>query len=341
MSSPTSGQQLVDLCRNCRIQAPHRDGRRRCPRCHGVLVVVPAEMVMEVAGPRPAPGQPAVPQQRVAGRRSNAPKVRWVAQRPPEARPAPRRRPGDGGRAPTPRYATIPQWGLQDLPASWSKVPARVRAHDESAHFEVAGRIATAVMVVSAVLHLLRYAVTVIGRDRLIPGWLDNITTWLVFLAGAAAVVAMGYVFVHFAQWVIAMRTLVYRDAGGLEPRRSWVLWLCSVVPLANVVGGAFLVREAAIVDARTNNPRTLASLRKIWVAWALVNVVAIVAIVTRWAGGRSGSLQTQADSLVWAIVSALVSAAFAWWMIPRLVRVFDPTTIAAPVRIRRRWVNA
>lgn len=341
MSAPNPDLHLMDLCRNCRIQAPHRDGRRRCPRCHGILVVVPADQVMDVAGPRPVPGQPTVPQQRVAGRRSNAPKVRWVAQRPPEARPAPRRRSGDRARPPTPRYASIPQWGLQDLPASWSELPARTRAHDESASLEQAGRIAVAVLLVSAVLHLLRYAVTVIGRDRLIPGWLDNITAWLVLLSGVAAVVAVGYAFVHFARWVIAMRTLVYREAGALEPRRSWVVWLCSVVPLVNVVSGAFLVREAALVDTRANNPRTLASLRKIWVSWALVNLVAVVAIVTRWAGGRSGSLQTQADSLVWAIVSTLVSAAFAWWMIPRLVRLFDPTSIVAPTRTRRRWVNA
>lgn len=341
MSAPNPDQQLVDLCRNCRIQAPHRQGRKRCPRCHGFLVVVPADMVMEVAGPRAAPGQPAVPQQRVAGRRGNAPKVRWVAQRPPEARPAPRRRSDGGTLAPTPRYATIPRWGLQDLPASWSEVPARVQAHDESVRFERAGRIATGALVVTAVLHLLRYAVTVIGRDRLIPGWLDNITAWLVVLAGVAAVAAVGYALVHFAQWVIAVRTLAYRNSGGLEPRRSWVLWLCAVVPVADVVGAAFVVREAALVDARTNTPRTLAALRKIWVAWALVNLVAVVAVVTRWAGGRSGSLQTQADSLVWVIVSALVSAAFAWWMIPRLVRLFDPTHVAAPTRNRRRWVNA
>ena len=57
--------------------------------------------------------------------------------------------------------------------------------------------------------------------------------------------------------------------------------------------------------------------------------------------GSRSGSLQTQADSLVWTIVSAIVSAAFAWWMVPRLIQVFSPTTVEGTIRPRRRWVNA
>ena len=234
----------------------------------GVLVVVPAEMVMEVAGPRgPHRGNrrylsSAWP---VAEQRTQ---VRWVASAHPRLGPAPRRRSGDGGRAPTPRYATIPQWGCRtrprvgprSLPAYGSRRVRSLRGRRAHRHGGHGGQRRVAPAALRRDRHRSRPPNPLVGSTTSPRGWCSSpeprpLLPWVTCSSTSA-------------QWVIAMRALVYRDAGGLEPRRSWVLWLCSVVPLANVVGGAFLVREAALVDARTNNPRTLASLRKIWVAW-------------------------------------------------------------------------
>ncbi|QKT05830.1 DUF4328 domain-containing protein [Gordonia sp. X0973] len=337
------GQRLVDLCRVCRIQAPHRAGRIRCPRCNGILVVVPVDQVAQaLAQPRPpaAPITPhGAPQQRPVG--GPAPgRIRWIAQRPPEARPGPRAANLHRSR-PTPRYSSIPRWGLQDLPASWQDIPVETQARSEALKFVAAARQVAVVLGIAAVFHVLRYLVAVVGRDHLIPAWLDIVTAIFVQASGVAALLAMGYGLARFGQWVIAMRALAYRHVDRLEPRRSWVLWLFSVFPLVNLVTAPFLLREAALVDERVLTPRTHLELRKVWIAWALVNAVALTAIVMRWAGHRSGSLQTQADALVWVIVSGVVSAAFAWWMIPRLVAVFNPAAGPARAPSRRRWVNA
>lgn len=227
------------------------------------------------------------------------------------------------------------------MPAGWLEIPAEQQARAESMRLVSAARYSAAALCLSALLHLLRYLVVVLGRDRLIPGWLDVVTSGLVALAGFGAVVAMGYALFAFGRWTMAMRTLAYRHRNRLDPRPRWLLWLCAVAPLVNVLSAPFIVREAAAVDERVQTPQQGPELRKIWAAWAVVNAVAVIAIVSRWAGDRSGSLQTQADSLAWAVVSAVVSAAFAWWMVPRLVRVFDPVTVTTAGRTRRRWVNA
>ncbi|GAB09878.1 hypothetical protein GOARA_048_00800 [Gordonia araii NBRC 100433] len=342
MTQPPAAAKLVDLCRNCRIQAPHRAGRTRCPRCNGILVVVTTDRVSQALAEAPAPVVARPPQQRVAGYRPGAsPKVRWVAQRPPEARPAPRRRSWGAAPRPTPRYRTIPTWGLRDLPASWLEVPVEQQAKAESLRFVRAAHQVAIVLAVSAGIHLLRYLLVVIGRDRLIPGWLDLLTSGLVILSGGLAVGAMLFALFRFGQWVIATRALAYRHAHRLEPRPRWFLWPMSVTPLLNVITAPFVVREAALIDSRVMTPRAAVELRKIWIAWVLVNGVALWAALARRAGSQSGSLQTQADSLVLFIVSALASAAFAWWMIPRLVRVFDPAPVRDQAGTKRRWVNA
>ncbi|GED96277.1 hypothetical protein nbrc107697_03160 [Gordonia crocea] len=230
---------------------------------------------------------------------------------------------------------------MQDLPATWMAIPVEEQARAESIKLHRAARNSAFVLVAAAFLHLLRYFIAVLGRDNLIPGWLDIITSSLVIVAGLAAVGVALYALYHFGAWVLAMRALGYRHEHRLDPRPRWLLWACSVVPLVNVVTAPFVVREAALVDSRVSGSRATVELRKIAIAWALANAFAVVAIVTRWAGDRSGSLQTQGDAMVWTIVSALVSAAFAWWMVPRLIRVFSPTEAAATGTRRRRWVNA
>ncbi|MFT3901430.1 MAG: DUF4328 domain-containing protein [Gordonia sp. (in: high G+C Gram-positive bacteria)] len=338
---PPGGDRLVDLCRTCRIQAPHRAGRIHCPRCDGILVVVDRDRVGDaLAQARPTPPAKQVPQQRVAGVRGTLPaKVKWVAQRPPEARPAPRA-PRITKSKVTPHYTSVPQWGLQDLPANWQEIPVEQQARGDALRFVAAGRNAAMVLAASAVMHLLRYLLIMVNRDHLIPGWLDIISYLTVVLAGLAAVGAMVYGLYSFGRWLIATRALAYRHAHRLEPRPTWLLWLCAVLPGLNILSAPFLIREAALVDDRVLTTRNRAEFRKIWVAWALVNLVALIAIWMRWAGNRSGSIQTQADSLGWVIISALVSAAFAWWMVPRLVEIFLPAPAVENTKVRRRWVN-
>lgn len=350
MTQPSAGQRLIDLCRNCRIQAPHRAGRTRCPRCNGILVVVPTDRVAEaLAQPRPPTpprrpvDAPRMPQQRVAGNRLGAAagRVRWVAQRPPEARPAPRRAPRGPDANPTPRYASVPTWGLQDLPATWQEIPAETQARAEAVKFGRSARQAAIALAVTAVIHLLRYGIAVIGRDHLIPGWIDIPTALLVTLSGLVAIGMVVFALYRFGEWVLATRTLAYRHVHRLDPRRHWLVVVFAAVPLINIVTAPWVVREAALIDPRTSGVRPQRELRKIALAWVTVNVIALLAIGLQAIGNSSESLQTQANSLVLTIVSATVSAAFAWWMVPRLIQVFEPSAAAVPRKARRRWVNA
>ena len=74
---------------------------------------------------------------------------------------------------PTPRYRTIPRWGLVDQissPALGDDAPALKTAVSASAVRAVL-MAATAIFAVAAVAHMLRYVLLLVNRTMLLPPW--------------------------------------------------------------------------------------------------------------------------------------------------------------------------
>lgn len=303
---------MIDLCPRCRIQAPHRPGRDRCPRCGGPLQVVDGD----IAAPPT--------HSRVGGPRSNGiyrdRHVRWVARRPPEAIPTPRP-PRSDRPAGIPRYLYIPTWGLRDTP------PQAATPVDRTAVLQaaliVALRWLAIALAAQTVAHLLRYVIVVVNRSTPIPGWLAGTSAVLVIFCGVVALAGYVYATVVFVRWLISLRHDAHRARGLLDPRRRWQVIVLGGVPLVNVIGAPLLIREVTDLRTDLDPARTRDRLTRVWVAWAVVNAVAIVAIITRIVAAGSGSIQTAANALVAVIVSSAVSAVFAWWLARRLEVVF------------------
>lgn len=139
---------------------------------------------------------------------------------------------------------------------------------------------------------------------------------FLFFRAATAAVVT----------WLRRTRAAAYRRHGLLEPRKPWQIAVYAKIPLVNLVGAPFLVRE--LLEQRDDLDRPAAGqiLRRTAIAWIVVNVAAVAALCTRFIASRSDSLQTGADGLWLTIISTALSAGFVWFVLPGLVHVFDDT---------------
>ncbi|MGV9670601.1 DUF4328 domain-containing protein [Gordonia sp. NPDC003504] len=329
---------MLDLCPRCRIQAPHRPGRDRCPRCGGPLTVVADDVEASAvvaryqqSGPPPPPPPPIRSASHIYGSRA----VRWIARRPADTLPPPPA-PHRAVSHRIPRYAYIPQWGLLDAPVSPDDGPSATTRLTNA----LAGglRVVGLVLVASAVIHLFRYVLLAINRTSTLPEWLITFSTILVLVAGVAALGCYVYATVVFVRWLLAKRTEAYAAAGYLDPRPRWMSIPLAAIPLVNVVGAPLLIQEAAVMTGGSD-ARGSSRLRTLWVAWVLVNAVAVLAAITWWVAAESGSIQTGANAVLMVVISAAVSAVFALWVGPRLIAIFDRTHVdAAP---HRRWVVA
>jgi hypothetical protein len=338
---------MIDLCPRCRIQAPHRPGRERCPRCGGPLSVVDdtgrtsAAQVGQVPAhgpgrprPTPPPGRGATPAHTGGLYRSRD--VRWIARRPPEAIPARRGPAGYRGPRLIPRYVYIPAWGLHDEPSDPAEAHRQLDA--SRARLVLALMVVGTALAVSAAVHLVRYILLVVNRDAPLPEWLIVASDWLTIFSGVVAFLGFVLATWAFMRWVLDLRADTYESAGLIDPRRpGWVAALAGV-PGVNLIGAPLVLKEvAAARDGGADNALVDRRLRKLWVAWLLVNLTAALAIVARLIAWRSESLQTGANALTMVIVSAAVSAAFAFWMARRIRMLFDAAA-AVPVPTRR-WV--
>lgn len=244
------------------------------------------------------------------------------------------------GLGPTPHYPGVPQWGLTDRPVT---VDAPVR---ESLAAEKSLRtsfvIASAVFLLFALAGIARYCVLIVNRTRPIPGWADATTETAVVALGLIAIAAVAASAVAAMWWLLVVRRDIYRDGGTLDPRPAWQIALLMLVPLVNLVGAPVLLTETAA--ARSGgvaqvDARTAGRIKQLTVAWAIVNVVALIAFAWRIAAGQTGLIQTGADALAWVALSALVSAAFAFWASRRLPRVFAEPDVEVSSSPPRRLV--
>ncbi|WP_321573971.1 DUF4328 domain-containing protein [Gordonia bronchialis] len=287
------------------------------------------------ARPGPPPLRYANPQRPAPQRRTyRSPAIRWIARRPPETIP-PRRPARPSGPRLIPRYVYLPTWGLRDQPITELRAGDPVAVAQSRLHMAL---LATGgILAVSGLVHILRYILLTMNRSRPIPTWLADLSGALVVTAGALAVVAFVVATVLFVRWVIEVRTESYAMADRLDPRRRRWLIPLAAIPLVNIIGGPLLVYEAAMVRTDVDRDVVRRRINRLWVAWAIVNGVAIVTVVARLYAWQSGSIQSGANALTMVIISAVVSAAFAIWAASRLPRLFaGPETATVP---DRRWV--
>lgn len=288
---------MIQVCSQCGTRWNVRDRQRAwCPRCNGSLLAPSGPAGQSQWGPRqqqPQPGQ----------RRSGPPLpsgYRWVAVRPGTP-PPPRRRRRQLG--PTPRYSTIPRWGLVeqfDQP-----VEQMVLREGPSATAVRMTLVATmAVFGAAAFVHLIRYVLLIVNRTTLLNPWVAGAATW----GGVAVSVVAMFMVVASAllltNWLIARRSAAFAHHGHQEPRGVWALRAGCLVPLVNLAWAPVYVIELAETEARLNWLR-----RPIvvwWAVWVVSTVVSIFSIATSFTTDPQGI----ANNTVTTIVAYLLALA-------------------------------
>jgi hypothetical protein len=214
---------MIQVCSQCGTRWNVRDKQRSwCPRCNGTLLAPSATAAPPAPGA--APGWGAGP--RTAPRLPQG--YRWIAVRPgPPPPPRRRRRP----LGPTPRYLSIPRWGLLDW-VDQDSGPDRDQRRAPSA-----GRVRTSFFVsavalgAAAVVHLVRYLLLVMNRNTLLNWVVADAAALLSVLASLAAIVAVMNCAVVLTRWLIARRAAAFEHAGRPESRTRRALWAGTLLP--------------------------------------------------------------------------------------------------------------
>ena len=314
---------MIQVCSQCGTRWNVRDRQRAwCPRCNGSLLAPSAPAGQAQWSPQQAPAQPG---QRRSG--SSLPSgFRWVAVRPGTP-PPPRRRRRELG--PTPRYLSVPRWGLVeqfDVPAEQQQA---VR-EGPSANAVRRTLVATmAVLGAAALIHLVRYVLLIVNRSVLLNPWVAGAATW----GGVAVSVVAMFMVVASAlvltNWLIARRSAAFAHHGHQEPRSVWALRAGCLVPVVNLAWAPVYVIELADIETRLKWLR-----RPIvvwWAVWVVSTVVSIFSIATSFTTDPQAIANNTVTTIV-AYLLALAALLLAWQVFLGFER--------QPVeRAPRRWV--
>lgn len=291
-----------------------RDRQRAwCPRCQGALLAPSAPPVA------PAAAEPAEPGRLPAG-------FRWIAVRP--GPPPPPRRPRRP-LGPTPRYRTIPRWGLIDRPAPTPPVAALQRSNASESTVRITVVVAAAVFGLAALAHIARYVLLLINRSVLLPPLVAIASLLMGILVSLAAIVAVIATGVVMTAWLIGRRAEAFAVQGMDDPRPEWALWAGCMIPVVNLFWAPVFVIELAQAEnarARLRTPITLW-----WLGWVFST------LVSAWAIWTSSATEPQgvADNTVTVIVAYLAGLA----VLVLLWRIFDGF-VRRPVQLPvHRWV--
>lgn len=264
-------------------------------------------------------------------------RLRWLARRPPETLPVPRRAPS--APKPTPRYPATPRWGLrQDFTPAAPAAQTTAETAAEATPFVL--RLTTGIVFAAAVVEALAYLLLVVNRSGPVPGWLAAIATVAVFAVGWLAVLAVLALFVVLALWLQASRARAYAALGAREPRPSWQLWVYCLVPVVNLVAAPVLLLELADAQRRADGSATdrrALFIRRWWAAWVALTIVTLACTAYSRA---DGGLQHGADAMVYTALTYLLSGAFLLFT-ARLVRMIDGGPTAREQEDGTRWLAA
>lgn len=252
---------------------------------------------------------------------------RWIAVRPGPAPPPRFRRPSLG---PTPRYQSIPRWGLYDRPAAGAPLAAQVPRKSASDTAVRATLLASAaVFSLAALVHILWYLLLLINRTTLLPPLVANGTLLMGVLASLAAIVAVIVTAATMASWLVGRRSAVFRFLGHDDPRSEWELWAGCLVPVANLLWAPVFLIELA--RAEQSEARLRGPIVMWWVAWIFSTAI------SAWAMWTSSATDAQgvADNTVTVIIAYLAGLA----VLLLLWRVFNTFVRKSVERPLHRWV--
>lgn len=314
---------MIQVCSRCGTRWNVRERRRAwCPRCNGTLLDPAGAPAAQPVG---GPGRPAAP----GAAASRAPSgFRWIAVRPGPP-PPPRQRPRPLG--PTPRYHTIPRWGLVDQIAPPTADKDVVRKGATPGAVRTALLVTAGVFALAAAAHVLRYLLMLINRSTLLPPFIAIGSLISGVLVSLAAIVAVITTAVVLTSWLIGRRAAAFARHGQDDPRPAWALWLGCLVPVVNWFFAPLFVLELAQAEGcRQRQNRPIALWAVAWIASTLISTWAT------WTSLRAYEPQAIADQTVTTIIAYLAGLA----VIVLLWRVIDGF-IRRPVveRSLHRWV--
>ncbi|MGW0162746.1 DUF4328 domain-containing protein [Mycobacterium sp. NPDC003323] len=317
---------MIQVCAQCGTRWNVRDRQRVwCPRCRGTLMAPDAAAPQAAASSVPGPGGPwnARP---AAGKLPSG--YRWIAVRPGSPPPARRRR---GPLGPTPRYATIPRWGLHEEFADPGTAEAGTDRRAPSQATVRRTVIATMIVLgVAAVLHVLRYALMLYNRGTLLNPIVAGIATWLPVAASALAFFGVLASALVLTNWLIARRAAAFAHAGSPDPRARRRLWVGCMIPPVNLVLAPVYVVELARVEKRSGLP-----IVSWWIAWFFSYLLSTASIVTTILTVFYTDAQRIADNTVITTIAylmALATLVLVW----QVYQGFERTPVDRPAH---RWV--
>lgn len=230
---------------------------------------------------------------------------------------------------PTPRYTEIPQWGLHDhvdaAPArrNWPELLA-----DKAALFLT---LTAGLYTLAVVAELVRYAILVHNRTRLIDPALLAVSDAAVFFAQAGGMLFALLSGIGGVCWLLRIRRRTFARSRTSDPRTvSDVIVGCAVPGLNLVMPGVFLL------EVIRRDPRAVTLVRAWWISW----VVGAVLVVFNWFWRARPGLQAMADGVLLSAFTAAVasgSAVLALLVIRRL----EERTLNGSQGAVTRWVIA
>ncbi|WP_082948313.1 MULTISPECIES: DUF4328 domain-containing protein [unclassified Mycobacterium] len=323
---------MIQVCSQCGTRWNVRERQRAwCPRCQGALMAPLSD------APAPGPGWSA-PTAAAPSRPSAArgwqrtpprlpPGFRWIAVRPGAAPPTRHARRPLG---PTPRYAVMPRWGLDDrvgqAPAALEK-PAH--AAPSAAMIRTTLFVSVLVLGVAALVYVVRYVLLVVNRNTLLNSWVAAGADWLGILASVSAIAAVFTSGAVLIRWLIARRAAVFAHHGLPEPRSTRALWAGCVVPLANLLWAPVYVIELAILEEHYTRIRR--PIVEWWIAWVASYLASVFAMITSFARDAQGIANNTITMVFAYLIAALTVAAAA--------RVFEGFERKPVERPAHRWV--
>lgn len=316
---------MIQVCSRCGTRWNVRDRQREwCPRCQGSLLAPTAEVQPDWAA-RPSnaaqPGASGSSQRLPAG-------YRWIAVRPgaPPAARQPRRPLG-----PTPRYASIPRWGLHDQFDVAGPTPQTEPSRASALMVRVTLMITLFAFAFAVVVHLARYALLLYNRSKLLNPIVAGVATWLGVVASVLAFFALIATVVVLTNWLISRRAVAYAHHDLVDPRPVWALWLGCLLPVANLFWAPVFVIELARFEGRLTWLRT--PIVVWWCGWWVSFLVSAFAFATSFAQDAQGIANNTVATTV-----AYLTALAALLLTLRMQRGFEHTAVDRPVT---RWVVA
>jgi len=248
--------------------------------------------------------------------------------RPGPPPPPPRRRFRPLG--PTPRYRTIPRWGLVD-PIAPTAAPADPveRRTASSSVVRAALLAASGIFALAAAVHILRYLLMLLNRTVLLPPVIALGALLIGVLVSLAAIVAVIFVATSMTSWLVTRRAAAFGHHGQNDPRPAWALWAGCMVPVVNLVWAPVFVIELAHAEQVQVSQR--GPILRWWIAWIFSTGVCAWAIWTSSATTAQGAADNTVTMII-AYLAGLVVLFLLW-------RVFDGFVRKPVDRPQHRWV--